>query len=270
MLAWTIPGFYLFHSRLRRTWEQVSWFLIHPLVAGYIAFVFSGLAAWKALPILFAGLLAWLSIYEIGYIENDRAAARSGDPTGQRLTATELAGIGQHYRLLMLSKWLVTAALCFVAWMLANAVGERIAVWRFVLVLTGARAIFILHNRLRSRWRVLTFFGLYVVKYMALALLFPVRPSWGLAIVATVIVPLPRWFEYSAKEKFRFRRWEVFVGNLDRFRVRYYAAALVVCFAMAAAGECLPRVVVVLLCYMLLFRTAALVCRAKCEPCVPV
>jgi len=224
--------------------------------------MYSGLPVWRALPILSAGLLAWLSMYEIGYIENDMAAARCGDQIGQRLTASVLAGIGSRYRLIIFAKWLVTAALVLITRIAANAVGARIAVWRFVLVLIGAHAIFTLHNLLRSRLKILTFFGLYVAKYLALTLLFPIRPNWSLATVAAVIVPLPRLMEYSAKEKFGFKRWGAIVGGLDCFRVKYYAAALVVFSGLAAAGVFAPRIFVVLLCYMLLFRGAALVCRA--------
>jgi hypothetical protein len=166
--------------------------------------------------------------------------------------------IALHFRLILAGKWLMSALLVAGVNLTARAMRVHVATLQFAALLLAVRVLFMFHNALRSRLKILTFFSLYTLKYAALALLLAGRFTPTLLVAAVVAVPLPRVMEYSAKAKFGLQRWAVFVGNLDRFRVRYYAIAFLVSIAFLLGGGGGSPVFVVLTCGMLLFRGAAL------------
>ena len=51
MIMSIIPGYYIVHSRLRTTWEKMSWLVLYPGISGCIAYYSSGLQYSVFLPI---------------------------------------------------------------------------------------------------------------------------------------------------------------------------------------------------------------------------
>jgi hypothetical protein len=97
MLKAIVPGYYLVHSRLKASWERVSWMLINPLVVGYIANRSANVRLTAFLVIYGLAFAAWISIYETGYLENDYCTIRRESEGSRRLSSEELATLGRSY-----------------------------------------------------------------------------------------------------------------------------------------------------------------------------
>src|SRR5690606_29974087 len=71
LVKFCLPGYYLFYSRLRRKSERISWLVVFPL-AVLLASILAVPDDWPTtLGVFSLSFLAWMFIYEFGYMEND-------------------------------------------------------------------------------------------------------------------------------------------------------------------------------------------------------
>ena len=261
MLRSVIPGYYLCHSRLRSAQEVLSWLVLYPALCGCIAFRSTEMSVIHFLALYPFALLAWISSYEVGYIENDLLGASSESGGTVRLTLKEAQQLERRFWSILVAKMLVSIGLTALCWKIANTTGTSVNYSGFLATIVATRVVFIAHNALRSRWNLLTFAGLYCLKYLAFLFLFSGH-GWtafaGLAVTAIAIMPLPRVLEYGAKGKFKLQWWKKAVGSLDRFRVRYYAGLCLFSLAMAGTHRTAPPLLFGLSLFMCIFRIAAL------------
>lgn len=93
----------------------------------------------------------------------------------------------------------------------------------FMVVLLISRVLFFLHNTLRSRLNILTFFGLAITKYIAiLFLVVPLDKLFFPITLSILVFPLLRTIEHSSRKKYNLPRYSKVVGSHDILRVRYY------------------------------------------------
>lgn len=185
-----LPGRYI--TRIKRPGER---YIVRGVLQEDFAFWLLGSIALAALPVLHATgllflLLSFWTIYECGYVDNDRTAARHEQ--NPRLSAAF------HAAPVPTPRWepwiwaLLSGALAIqlLRWP-APATPADVALWLAVLLAT--HGWFLLYNRLDKATRVWLYPGLQLARSTAFCALVPVAPIGALALGAHV---LARWMPY--------------------------------------------------------------------------
>lgn len=187
-----LPGQYL--TQVKRPGER---YLVRGILQEDFAFwvlASIGLAAWPLLHLAGLGLLlvSFWAIYECGYVDNDRCAARfEAEPQlSQAFHRTPVATP-------RLMPWLWAAAcggagIGLLRWPRPPTAGDGLA-WGAVLLATWGW--FRLYNRLDKGTRVWLFAGLQLARGAAFVAVVPVVPIGAVAVGAHV---LARWVPYHA------------------------------------------------------------------------
>jgi hypothetical protein len=172
--------------------------------------------------------VAFIAVYEIGYIENDTVTIKKESTPNMRLYAKDYAFFEHHYNRVILSRVGAVVLALVGLWGLSALLNVTLYLFPFVLTLLAARAIFAAHNTIRNRFNVVTFAGLSILKYSALLFLFvPLSQIATPFVLAVTIFPLLRTTEHACRERYGFVWLQRVVGDLDAFRVKYYSTLLV-------------------------------------------
>lgn len=233
-----IPFVYTFRSRLVRLSEKISWFIVYPLLVAVPCYFEAALPIDSYLNVFFLSLVAWQSIYEIGYLYNDSLTIRNeSDPT-LRFSREILESISARIPKAVFVRLVVTILILYWLW---QHYGASVSVGLFAIAICLSQGAFFLHNKLRSRMNILSYALLSATKYLAFPLLVFGLSRPMLLAFYIVIFTLPRTMEHAVKVKYGLR-WLKFnvVGELEVFRVKYYLILVglyTIIFLFSTAGE---------------------------------
>lgn len=248
-LRWSVPFYYLFVTRLKVRQDRVSWLVVHPAPVLYLAFLaFPTETPWVLVSVTILGLLAFQSLYEIGYVQNDIFTVKRELKPTLRLLGSESSDLER-----LLPVIVATRAALFVAFVgLAALLMPLAHIGGFFIVCALVMLAFVLHNALRSRWNVLTYLVLAAGRYASVPLLVH-GLDVGVLLAALAMMPVPRTLEHACKPKYGFDRLRDLVVPFVRFRPVYYLFAFVLWIGITRASglSITPGLV---LAYFLLYR----------------
>jgi hypothetical protein len=252
-VKFVLPGYYLFYSRLIRKSERISWLVVFPFAVLLANMMAAPDDAAFIVGIFILSFLAWLSVYEVGYLENDVFTIdREANPT-LRVPRKEINLIKSNiYQIIGIRLLLFLLLTCLLWYFFA----DQFSLAYYFATIGVTCVVFYFHNRLRSRWNILTYLLLSSGKYLFLALIL-FQLEFPLLLWALVFAfPLPRTLEHACKVKYGLKPVKAMVGEFDLFRVRYYFIGLV---AFAILAWRIPEVewliLLALFVYFFLFRT---------------
>lgn len=246
-----LPFSYLLTTRIKTKHERISWVIIYPLFLLFVVILLSG-----DILNFIASFIMTMSLYEIGYLDNDfRTVKKEKDPT---LRATEQrTWIENNIFSLVALRILISAILGVFLYVNTNITQQGILLFLIILLFLG----FYYHNTIRSRWNVLTYFIVVFCRYM-IPVIVSVNSVYYPYLVPFIIFsfPLVRTFEHACKEKYGFIKVKKLVRNPDLFRVKWYlVVTLFVFFAMLLLHQVKVLVgLFILSVYFLLYRIATL------------
>lgn len=254
MSPYLIPFRYLYISRFTHISEWLSLLWIFPIYLVYLIFGIYELPLIPHVGSFLVGFAAWMSIYEIGYMENDAITTQRERFPNFRIPAEQMAFIEDNLVAIRARRLLIFAVLVglngLLGWWTLTQIG-----W-FILWVSMARLFFVLHNRIRSRANIATYFGLCLAKYTVFPFLYLcTSQGWEPYLVVLVSFVLLRTTEHGTKEKYGLLSLQRRIGSLDTFRAIYYAVATLLA-AIAFLFWEVSAVFVLSLGYFLLFRGA--------------
>ncbi len=223
-----LPLSYLFKSRLITTHEKISWIFIYPIFILCAVLIFNG-----DLINFVVAFFMTMALYEIGYIDNDfRTTKNEREPTIRYFKGSDW--ILENYRLAILFR-IIIASLLFIYLIYNINNNKLILLIFFIIILTIG---FYLHNTLRSRWNILTYFVIIASRYLLPAVASITIPEEPLLIIYLIIIfPLLRTFEHACKVKYKFPNFKRIIRNPDVFRVKWYLVLeLVLCLFIIFIG----------------------------------
>lgn len=253
-----VPWAYLVESRLKSRIERVSWVLVNPVPIVAAAWWVTDLPPGAFALAVALAMAAWQSVYETGYLENDLVTTQNEANPTTRLSPERERALRRRYGLVVGAK-IALAALLLVG--LARVVPLP-DVLLFTALVVAARAAFYVHNAVRNRLNIATYFATAVLKYAAVPLLFaPPEARAGVALVMTAAFPIIRTAETACSPRHGLDRLAAAVGDFDVARPVYYAALLAATVAVVLwqGGGLVPTLAVALAGYFLAVRLAAVV-----------
>jgi hypothetical protein len=219
MYKYALSFYYLYMSRLKQPIDMLSWiliFLIPPFFLG-----------WYGTPLLFGeyllrfslGFMAFYTLYEVGYLENDIITTQKESSATLRLPFKEQEKITKGYSQIVGFRLLLVL---FFLLLLRGVVGSWEALSAFLLLLLVSRVVFWFHNHLRNRGNIVTYFLLASLKYGMVFTLNGTQEEGLFLLGVLLLFPLPRTLEHMARKRYGFKRYALRMGSYDCFRIVYY------------------------------------------------
>jgi hypothetical protein len=225
MYKFVIPFYYMTYSRLKSLPEKLSLILIYPLFLMVFLFGFYQIEVIPHLFSFFLAFVAWMSIYEIGYLENDALTINRETHPNLRISQEDIGFIKDNFWKIALIRVLIFMGFTSILYFFNLWSIEQI-VW-FVSIVIFARFFFYLHNLIRSRWNIFSYFFLCVSKYWVFLFIY-LGLEHGLEpyLIVLCCFPVLRTIEHAVKPKYKIKSLKKWVGSLDVFRVKYYSFIL--------------------------------------------
>lgn len=251
-VAFCLPLAYSLHTRLLSRWQRIAWVFTYVVPAGGM-YVLAGGGS----PLAFAlCVLLTYTRYEVGYIVNDAIlTGREPEPT-HRLTPRFVSWYLSHRTAVHAARWLVTIVLLVALY----AIHGSATTLQYAAAALAITLVFVLYNRVRSRWTIPLYTLLVTLRYALPAL--PYLDGAAQWTALFLCFPALSTFEFCGKPRFRLGWARHNLRDLDRNRVIYYAVLTV---ALAVAQRWIPALADwhLLAVYFLAYRAATLALSAK-------
>lgn len=178
VLKYLLPFTYFFNSRLRRMKDILFHSYYEWLPAFIILLYFSGLGFLQSVSNFLLAYLAFIAIYEIGYITNDIYSVKIEKAPRIRLTEFKPTTLQVF--------WLISFRLLvflLITWQLHLETNKRW--WLFYAILS---VVFALHNLFgNNKIRALTFINLAFFRFIAPFFVFLTAPQLKLVIIPIIL-----------------------------------------------------------------------------------
>ena len=200
-----LPVGYVFQSRIITIAERISWLLIFPIFLLFIVLLNNG----GVIHFIISFLIV-LSAYEIGYLYNDVITTKNEkDPTIRHEAFHE-----DNFLYCLAIRSFFCAFLCAVLFYVYGIKEFSLGVISVLVI----NFIFYMHNKIRSRFNVITYFLLVSSRYIfpVILLIEPIQFIW-----IVLIFPLCRTLEHACKKKYKLIFLTRIIGKPDTFRVYY-------------------------------------------------
>ncbi len=156
-LFYFIPFGYFFKTRLN-TKSAIMFHGYAEYLLGILLLIYNGLEPLQAVYSFVLAYLAFISLYEIGYIVNDFISVKFEDKPRKRLGGLQISDATIY-------TWIVIRIIAFLFLTYYLGMFSSLTWWVFYVVLT---AVFALHNVLKNKERkILTFISLAFLRFYA-------------------------------------------------------------------------------------------------------
>jgi hypothetical protein len=237
ILKYIFPYVYFFTSRLPRANRRLSWILIEPLPVFLTTYCLATIPFMKFFVLFLSGYTAYISIYEVGYIENDSITIGNEKQPALRLKDTEITFVLNNIKKIEFIRWSISLLILILSYFLGIKFKILIHFFPFCLLIVTIRIIYLFHNYLRNKLNIISLFLLSSSRYIGIPLLLLEAPTViTLSILLILIYPFPKTLEY-AQMKYDFSFLRLIKTNQPLCRVIYY----VILFSTALLFELLTK-----------------------------
>ncbi len=210
MTVYLIPFSYGWATRAQTALDRFSFFVIWIIPVWFVCGM--------PLSLRFAaGVIAEYSLYEIGYLFNDFFTVKKELNPNHRLPPEKREKIEKYF--IQITAARITIVILSIIYLKSQL---------FTAALAFIGVAFALHNSIRSRWNILTYFLLCFGKYLALPALFVPGMLGEACLVLVLAFVLPRTIEHASKPKYR-------VSFLKSLEPHPFRAIYALLLALAAA-----------------------------------
>lgn len=235
MIKYCIPFYYLFKSRLTTIYEKISWVLIYPVPVGFVCYSASDVIEFQQFAVMFIlSIVVFNTIYEIGYIVNDTVTINKEHTPEIRISGNEIKSLSVNWKKIALGRGAFSIVLVAIIYYLDMVYSSELNILAFISLVSLVSGFFYLHNTIRSKWNVITFFMLSFGKYVSPLVLFVSTNNFcAYLLISLFMFPVLRTIEHSTKVRYGIKPLIDFVGVIDNFRVKYYAIMFIILLAIS-------------------------------------
>ncbi|MGL5616063.1 MAG: hypothetical protein ACRDD2_07545 [Sarcina sp.] len=229
MKKFIIPFYYTFYTRIKGKSKRIAYIFtfILPVYIYIIGFTKFSLNEFIASIIGFIGLM---SIYEVGYIKNDVLTIKKEKNPTLRLTWDEIFYANEKMNKITLIKYLIG----IIAAVILSYLGGNALYYAVALIVIDC--IYLIHNFVRDRKSIITFFFLSLLRYITVPLIFlnvnlnstDGKKLYTLVLTFALVIAIPRTIEKAAEKKYNIKKLFVIKRKTAEFRVIYYLIATLI------------------------------------------
>ena len=240
-----VPGAYTLKIRMKSWNKRLGLFCYHIVPTYFLSSVIADFPIWAYL----VAIVAFYTLYEIGYIYNDAETIKKEVNPSLRLTDADL----QYYER---NKWAVYVFRLFFFSILLftglSILGTRVLLSFFLIL--AELLVFLLYNNVRGRKSLPVFFLLELGKYVPFAFFHYVQTNLFVWVAVVCIYAFPNTVERLSFKRYGFVRMQRLLPDekaLLLFRLLFCSCMLVVCCIVGQMRIFLP-LFIFLFCFRLL------------------
>ncbi|MDA7485743.1 hypothetical protein N9A31_00205 [Candidatus Pelagibacter ubique] len=260
MFEFYIPIYYLIHSRLKTKFDLISWQIIFLIPQFAVTYFYLHTRSDIFVQLFLISQLIFHTLYEVGYIENDVITTRDEKKPTLRLNKKSIAYLKKNYSRVIYFKYIIVIFFIGILYWIDSFTSYRLNLEAFLALLVFNRLIFFIHNSIRNRFNIFTFFILSATKYIFPLVLFVSFETMLVPIILMILIfPFLRTIEIFTLKKYKFKKIANLINNIDRFRVIYYllcTIGLVVTWYFSHISNNNFQIFIFIAFYFLLFRVA--------------
>lgn len=252
MNSFYLPFVYLFKSRLKTKMNKISWFIIYIIPIYFIGLSVSTTEILNYSFIFSLALIVFNSVYELGYLENDIQTTKKETNPTYRIDKKTYDFLDYNYYKIIVFKIITIISILVFIYVLFK---DEVYIMNFIIGLFIIRFFFYIHNKIRNKFNILTFFLLSSTKYiLPLVLVLKLNELFSIWYIL-FLFPILRSIEHSTKLKYKLSYWAVTIGNHDLFRIKYYLLVFIVSMYFYFS-DLIDYSFLVFILYFLLYRIA--------------
>tara|TARA_A100001015_G_C15028382_1_gene731789 strand:+ start:2359 stop:3192 length:834 start_codon:yes stop_codon:yes gene_type:complete len=223
MIWFFLPFVYLLHTRLKTKFELISWQIIFFVPQLIITYYYLDIRSNIFIHLFLISQLIFYSIYETGYIQNDIVTTKKEKKPTIRLNKKNFIFVAKNYFKLIYFRYFIALFFLSVMYWLDTFTSYNLKLLNFVLVLTLTKIIFYIHNSIRNRFTIITYFLLSILKYSFPIILFINFDKLIYPLIITIMIfPVLRVIEVTTLNRYKYKSFKKLIGNIDKFRILYY------------------------------------------------
>ncbi|WP_055069309.1 hypothetical protein [Clostridium massiliamazoniense] len=239
MNKFIIPFYYTFYTRIKGKSKRIAYIFtfILPIYIYIIAFNRSFTLVDFIASIL--GFIGLMSVYEVGYINNDVITIQYEKNPTLRLKEDEILYARERIGKIRFIKYIISLIVIGIL----GALNCNYIYYTVGLILIYI--VYLAHNKVRDKKSIITFFFLSILRYITVPLMFSyslnMKVDKGLNLYISIvlfilIIALPRTIEKAAEKKYNISSLEIIKKKTTEFRVIYYILGSLVGVGLAIGG----------------------------------
>lgn len=219
-IKYVIPFYYTLKTRITGKEKKIAYlftFIFPVLIVSYLL----NKPNFNFIIFLF-GLLGLMSIYEIGYLRNDIITTKKERNPTKRLSNQEYLYVENRFSKILILKYLLFLVISLYLYFYSGA-----NVIFYIINILLIEVFYYIHNRVRNRWNLISFFILSNLRYSTVAILFTDK-YFFVHLVFLCTISILRLLEKASEKKYKFILFEKAFKNLNLARLIYYSILLVI------------------------------------------
>lgn len=250
------PYAYFLKTRLTGNFQRLSWIFVYFIPSILIFFLLQGYFSFHALVNYTLGMLIINYVYDNGYIQNDVKTTKNEVNPTMRLDSEVINSINNNWSKLLLMRIAVLSFLFSLYYLVDYDLNKTLYLLFFAGLL---QVLYLCYNFFRSRINLFLILPLSYIRFYGFIVPFvPFEMFFEFLIFSTFLYPVPKLIEFSKQNKFNLEKLARRVGDIDVFRVKYYALIFVVFFLLMLVNLC-DWLYVLIGCYYFLYRLMGLI-----------
>ncbi len=264
MYIFTIfPYLYFLKTRLKGKIQRVSWFLVYFVPNIFLYLYFTNFEfSFNNLSIMILSLILINYIYDNGYIQNDVILTKNEKNPTIRLDIQILENVRKNISKIFILRFIISILIIYFLYFLIEDIQKFILL---LVISISLQILYLIYNSVRSVLNLYLILPLSYIRFYGFIVPFVNYENLlEFIILTTFIYPFSKFLEFTKQPRYGYVFLSNLVGDVDRFRIKYYSA-ISVFFLIIFIFFSIDYIYLILVIYYLMFRLMAYLALSKSE-----
>jgi hypothetical protein len=264
MYIFTIfPYLYFLKTRLKGKIQRVSWFLVYFVPNIFLYLYFTNFEfSFNNLSIMILSLILINYIYDNGYIQNDVILTKNEKNPTIRLDIQILENVKKNISKIFILRFIISILIIYFLYFLIEDIQKFILL---LVISISLQILYLIYNSVRSVLNLYLILPLSYIRFYGFIVPFVNYENLlEFIILTTFIYPFSKFLEFTKQPRYGYVFLSNLVGDVDRFRIKYYSA-ISVFFLIIFIFFSIDYIYLILVIYYLMFRLMAYLALSKSE-----
>ncbi len=264
MYIFTIfPYLYFLKTRLKGKIQRVSWFLVYFVPNIFLYLYFTNFEfSFNNLSIMILSLILINYIYDNGYIQNDVILTKNEKNPTIRLDIQILENVRKNISKIFILRFIISILIIYFLYFLIEDIQKFILL---LVISISLQILYLIYNSVRSVLNLYLILPLSYIRFYGFIVPFVNYENLlEFIILTTFIYPFSKFLEFTKQPRYGYVFLSNLVGDVDRFRIKYYFA-ISVFFLIIFIFFSIDYIYLILVIYYLMFRLMAYLALSKSE-----
>lgn len=264
MYIFTIfPYLYFLKTRLKGKIQRVSWFLVYFVPNIFLYLYFTNFEfSFNNLSIMILSLILINYIYDNGYIQNDVILTKNEKNPTIRLDIQILENVRKNISKIFILRFIISILIIYFLYFLIEDIQKFILL---LVISISLQILYLIYNSVRSVLNLYLILPLSYIRFYGFIVPFVNYENLlEFIILTTFIYPFSKFLEFTKRPRYGYVFLSNLVGDVDRFRIKYYFA-ISVFFLIIFIFFSIDYIYLILVIYYLMFRLMAYLALSKSE-----